>query len=112
MASRTLTPIGQLITLLDNLPLLVRETRRARHLNLTQAAEQAGIDKTTLHRIERGNVGYRMENVRRLLRWIDQPATLAGEINGEVQPGIPGLHGEPGVAGDAGVEAPRSRLEV
>jgi transcriptional regulator with XRE-family HTH domain len=177
MAPNTLIAIRQLIEILDNLPRLIKETRRARHLNLLDAGEQSGVNATTLHRIERGDTGYRMEHVPKLLRWIDQPPPPSGpeilkedlhfayfhaaedrvnqgpsgvqlvytptgapntvirvsghgsqlankavaldqlkrqlrESNGEVQPGIPGLHAEPGVEGSPRGEVGGSQMAV
>lgn len=61
-----------ILAVLGNLPAIVRETRRARGLNLRDAAEQIGVAFSSLGRFERGH-DLTLSNAIAVLRWIDQP---------------------------------------
>lgn len=71
MADR-LTTYADLASILEKLPLLLREARRARHLNLRGAADQIGVSFNSLSRFERGN-DVLLSNATAVLRWLDQP---------------------------------------
>jgi hypothetical protein len=66
----TLTPYAELADILDNLPLLVREGRRSRGLNLRDAGQQSGVGFNTLSRVERG-MACTVPNAVAILRWLD-----------------------------------------
>jgi transcriptional regulator with XRE-family HTH domain len=112
MVGRTLTPIAQLVGILENLPMLLREARRVRGLYLYEVAEQTGINISLICRIENGHDTYHMNQVVPLLKWLDRPAASVGESNGEVQPGIPGLHAEPEVGADTPDQTGERELAV
>jgi transcriptional regulator with XRE-family HTH domain len=61
----------ELADLLEQLPLLVREARRARRLTMHQAAEQIGVAASTVMRLEHGEGGDRAVAVL-VLRWLDR----------------------------------------
>lgn len=67
---------AELAHVLDNLPLLLRETRRARGLALRPAAEQIGIGHATVSRMEKGD-DCALSNVVAVIRWLDQWARNA-----------------------------------
>jgi transcriptional regulator with XRE-family HTH domain len=54
-----------------NLPLIVREARRARGVSGRAAARQMGVDFNTLARLERGH-DVRIDVIAPILRWLDQ----------------------------------------
>lgn len=68
--SEALTPYSELAGLLDRLPFLLREARRARRLTLRVAATQAGVAYATLYRVESGE-DCQLSTVLALLRWLD-----------------------------------------
>lgn len=67
------TPYTELADVLDGLPLLVREARRARGLSLRAAADQIGIGFATVSRIEGGN-DCALSNAVAVVRWLDLTA--------------------------------------
>lgn len=71
------TGYDELISVLDSLPLLVRETRRRRGLSLRAAAPLVGVESTTIHRCEQGD-NLRLNNAVALLRWVGSPDGPAG----------------------------------
>jgi len=62
---------AELAAVLESLPIVLRETRRARGLSIRACARQAGLSFSTVHRIENGDDAV-MSNVITLMRWIDQ----------------------------------------
>lgn len=73
------TPYAELADVVGNLPLLLREARRARGLSQRAAATEIGVAFSTVHRIEAGQDCV-LSNAVAVLRWLDQaPARLAGE---------------------------------
>jgi uncharacterized protein YerC len=70
--SGDLTTYGELATILDALPLLLREGRRYRRLSMRAAAEQMGLSFSTLSRVESGSECVLSAAVT-ILRWLDQP---------------------------------------
>lgn len=71
MADR-LTTYAELAAMLDSLPMLLREARRAQHLNLRDAADQIGVSFNSLSRFERGR-DMMLGNAIAVLRWLDHP---------------------------------------
>lgn len=59
----------ELISVLEALPLLVRETRRRKALSLRAAAVDSGVQMSTLQRCEQG-AGMHLASVVPLLRWV------------------------------------------
>ncbi|GJF06586.1 helix-turn-helix domain-containing protein [Pseudonocardia sp. D17] len=76
------TSYDELISVLESLPILVRETRRRRGMSQRAAAEQIGLETwATLSRCENG-AGLHMKSIVPLLRWIGTPdAALAGSAD-------------------------------
>jgi hypothetical protein len=75
-----LSTYGELADLLEALPLIVREARRARRATLVDVTEQTGIAQSTLSRLERPTLRTRrngdtsaisLGNAIILLRWLD-----------------------------------------
>lgn len=73
MADDQLTTYTELAEVIENLPLLVRETRRSRGLSGRAAAKQAGMNFTTLSRVEHGE-DMRASSLQAILRWLDRAA--------------------------------------
>lgn len=71
------TPYRELAETIANLPLLLREARRARGLSQRAAAEQIGVSFATVSRIETGSDGM-VSNAIAVLRWLDQTAPREG----------------------------------
>lgn len=67
---------GEMADVLANLPLIVREARRARGISGRAAAKQMGIDFNTLGRLERGH-DVRIDVLAPILRWLDQTGGAA-----------------------------------
>lgn len=66
-----LTTYAELADVLRNLPLLLREARRARGLSLREAGRQLGMSFATVSRAEQGE-DLVMSNTTRILAWLDQ----------------------------------------
>jgi ribosome-binding protein aMBF1 (putative translation factor) len=64
-----LTSYHELAAVLDSLPLLVREARRARRLSLRRAAAEMAVNATTIHRTESGEAPS-VTNAVKMLRWL------------------------------------------
>lgn len=78
------TPYAELADVTTNLPLLLREARRARGLSMRTAADQLGMSFSTVQRIEIGQDCV-LSNAVAVLRWLDQtPARLAGQNDTDV----------------------------
>lgn len=67
------TPYAELADIIGNLPLLLREARRARGLALRAAADELGMSFNTVTRIEQGTDCV-LSNAVAVLRWLDQTA--------------------------------------
>ncbi|WP_288337909.1 helix-turn-helix domain-containing protein [uncultured Gordonia sp.] len=67
-----LTTYSDMADTIEHIGAIVREYRRGRRLSLRAAATDAGVDPTTLHRIESGEQ-VRHHTVAQLLRWMDAP---------------------------------------
>lgn len=75
MPGEILTGYAEIIDVIENLPLIVREARRARGISLRQASEEIGISFSTLSRFEGRTekvVGIQLEPVLLILDWLDQ----------------------------------------
>lgn len=68
--SERLTPYRELAEIIDRLPLLTREARRARGLSLRMAADKIGISFNTVTRIEHGD-DCSLSSAVAVLRWLD-----------------------------------------
>jgi len=64
------TPYAELADVLDNLPLLVRETRRSRRLSQRAAAADIGCAFSTISRVENAEDCV-LSNAIAMLRWMD-----------------------------------------
>jgi hypothetical protein len=59
---------GELLALLDDLPVIVRETRRRKGQSLRAAQADSGVDQATILSAEKGG-NLTVANVRLLLAW-------------------------------------------
>ena len=73
----SLTPYAELAEIIANLPMLLREARRARGLSLRATARELGLSFSTVDRIERGE-DCALSNATTVLRWLEQPPRAAG----------------------------------
>lgn len=64
------TSYSELADVIANLPMLIKEARRARGLSIRGAARELGLAGATVVRIERGE-GYVTYNLVAVLRWLD-----------------------------------------
>ncbi len=73
---------SDLASVIEALPLLVREARRARGLSLRAAAEQIGCSFSTISRYENGD-DVNLSNAASMLRWLDQrtPRSSPSEVS-------------------------------
>lgn len=62
---------GEAADMLGELPTAVRVTRRARQLDLREAADQSGVSFNAIQRVEHGK-DCSLSNAIKLLRWLDQ----------------------------------------
>jgi DNA-binding XRE family transcriptional regulator len=74
---------------LDRLPDLLREAREDRELSLRSAAEQIGYSRSTLGRIEAGEV-CRVDIAVAVLRWLGTPAPSDAHCPQPVQTPVDG----------------------
>lgn len=65
-----MTPYAELADVIANLPVLLREARRARGLSLRAAAKELGMSFSTVTRMEEGN-DCALANAVAVLRWLD-----------------------------------------
>jgi len=63
---------GEIASVLDALPFLLRETRRARRLSQRAAAKQLGCSFSTVCRMESGE-DCALSNAVAVIRWLDAP---------------------------------------
>jgi transcriptional regulator with XRE-family HTH domain len=63
------TPYGEILAVLDALPLIIREARRRKGLSLRRAADEAGVAASTMMRVEEGVLDCRLDSAKSLLRW-------------------------------------------
>lgn len=64
------TSYTELAHVLDNLPLLLKEARRARGLSTRAAAAELGMAPSTVSRLESGHDAA-LSNTLAVLRWLD-----------------------------------------
>lgn len=69
MSDGVLTSYSELADVLDSLPLLVRERRRADGLSLRAAAKQTDVGFNTIARLEKGD-DCSLTNAITLVRWL------------------------------------------
>lgn len=67
-----LRTFAEMATTIENLPLIVREVRRARGLSLRDVEGATGISNPTLSVLEQGKGNLTAENVVRIFRWLDE----------------------------------------
>lgn len=63
------TGYAELLQVLADLPVIVRETRRRKQQSLREAARESGVDASTLNRTEQGKSDPSLKNVVGILRW-------------------------------------------
>ncbi len=88
-----LTTYGEMAAILEQLPTVVRETRRVRRLSVRESCEQIGISTSTLTRIEsrtettpdpeeRAPAGPSLEVVMLILNWLDSGRNVQATLPG------------------------------
>ena len=70
MTRESMMTFHDLADILDGLPLLMREARRARRMTPKEVADEIGIASTTVWRLEKGQ-GCTLKNASAILRWFD-----------------------------------------
>jgi len=73
LVSAPLASYTELVGILQTLPLRARETRRARGMNLREAAGKIGLSFNTLSRFERGANDLQLSNAILVLQWLENP---------------------------------------
>lgn len=74
-----LTSYRELASLLESLPMLLREARRSRRLSTRAAADEiGGIGHSTLWRVESGRGEASLTNAVAVLRWLDRQGDTHG----------------------------------
>ena len=81
MSDGRLTTYTELAQIVDSLPLICRETRRARGLSLRAVANETGIALTTIMRFENGE-GSTLTTLTAIMRWLDAATTPEGGQHG------------------------------
>lgn len=74
-----LTSYDELAGIIENLPLLLREHRRAHRLTLAGVGDKIGVAPSTVLRFEKGVGGISTDSLVRLLRYL-------GATTGEAEP--------------------------
>lgn len=64
------TSYDEIVTVLGDLPMLVREKRRRNGLSLREAARQVGVSFSTLDRFEKGEDAQLRATVIPMLWWV------------------------------------------
>ena len=64
------TSYEELAAVLDALPVLVREARRARRLSARAAGAEIGISYSVINRLEQGDSAPGLANVTAIVRWL------------------------------------------
>jgi transcriptional regulator with XRE-family HTH domain len=64
-----LTPYGEIITVVDNLPVILREARRRKQASMRDVAKETGLSLTTVSRAEAGE-NIRTDSMTTLLKWV------------------------------------------
>lgn len=78
-----LTPYTELAEVLNALPLLLREARRARGLSQRATADQLGFNFSTVSRIEAGRDCV-LSHASAVLRWLDT-RPIVSALDGDAQ---------------------------
>lgn len=98
------SPYVELVSVIESLPVLLREARRARGLSIRAAAAELGVSFATVARIEQGEDGL-LSNAVAVLRWLDQTPKRA-TVNAPTLTDPPGhafvAGGDDGAFGDRG----------
>lgn len=76
MSAQRLSRYTELAEVLEAIPLLCREARRARGLSIRAAAKELDVSFSTLHRIESGEDCVASSLIA-VMRWLDQPSRSA-----------------------------------
>ena len=66
---RSAVPLEQVVTVLDDLPNILRATRLRRRLTLAVVAEQLGTGEVNVHRWERRKATPTLATARKILEW-------------------------------------------
>ena len=75
----------ELADIIDALPMLLVQERRARNMTMKAAADEIGLSHATLSRIETGG-GFHADSAAAVLRWLGSPprqAATQAELAGE-----------------------------
>jgi transcriptional regulator with XRE-family HTH domain len=65
-----LTTYAEMVDVVCNLHMLVREKRRERRVSLRQLAAQSGVSASAVCRLESGNSDVSMDSLIALLQWL------------------------------------------
>jgi transcriptional regulator with XRE-family HTH domain len=67
-----LSTFTEIVEVLDTLPIIVRNARRARHMSTRECARQIGLSFSTVNRIENAEE-FSSVSLRAVLLWLDNP---------------------------------------
>lgn len=73
----TMETYAELSQVLSDLPVILREARRARQLSQRAAAKQIGCSFSTVSRAEVGDDGMALSTAKAILRWLDAAGVIA-----------------------------------
>jgi ribosome-binding protein aMBF1 (putative translation factor) len=68
---KRLVSYADVISIIDQLPMMVKEKRRQRGLSLREAAEESGVSFNAISRFERGGITM-SDHLRKLLDWVSE----------------------------------------
>jgi plasmid maintenance system antidote protein VapI len=75
MSDQPPTSYRELAGILDNLPMILREACRGRHITQNVAAKQIGVSPSTVSRLITGVGDVSLEGAIAMLLWLDKPPT-------------------------------------
>lgn len=71
-----LSTFGEIVEVLDDLPIIMRGTRRGRRLSVREVARQTGLSFSTVSRMENAEE-FNSASLRAVLQWLDAPPVQA-----------------------------------
>ncbi len=88
-----LSTFAEIVEVLDTLPIIMRNARRARRLSVREVARQAGLSFSTVSRMENAEE-FTSVSLRAVLAWLDGPAPATSDVRVPPRPSVACAAGE------------------